>query len=89
MNKVFNMENRIKKQFVNSDFYTTAFLIAKGYKLIRIDKSDPHRFRFILEDREDRARLLEDFFNSKTEIEPRKFVSAVKELKSLMYSDAI
>jgi len=79
----------MKKQFINSDFYTTAFLIAKGYKLIRMDKSNPHRFRFILEDEKDRAKLLEDFFNSKTKIEPRKFVSAVKELKSLMYSDAI
>lgn len=80
------MENKIKKQFANSDFYTTVFLIIKDYKLIKIDKSS-RRFRFILEDRKDREKLLEDFFNHKALVEPRKFIAAIKELKSLMYGD--
>lgn len=78
----------MKKQFSNSDLYTTVFLIVNGYKLIKIDKSS-RRFRFILEDQKDREKLLENFFNYKTLIEPRKFISAIKELKSLMYSDAL
>lgn len=80
------MENEMKKQFENSDFYTTVFLIVNGYKLIKIDKSS-RRFRFILEDQKDRGKLLEDFFNCRTRIEPRKFIAAIKELKSLMYTD--
>ncbi len=78
----------MEKQFVNSDFYTTAFLIANDYKLIKIDKSS-RRFYFVLEDRARRMKLLEDFFNCKTLIEPRKFIAAIKELKSLMYTDAL
>ena len=81
------MENKMEKQFVNSDFYTTAFLLANGYKLIKIDKSTPRRFHFVLEDQAERMKLLEDFFNYKTLIEPRKFIASIKELKSLMYSD--
>lgn len=76
------------KQFVNSDFYTTAFLITRGYKLIKIDKSNSRRFRFVLEDQPGRTKLLEDFFNYKTLVEPRKFIASIKELKSSMYSDA-
>jgi len=83
------MENKLEKQFVNSDFYTTAFLIANGYRLIKIDKSSPRRFHFILEDQRGRMKLLEDFFNYKTLVEPRKFIASIKELKSLMYSDVL
>jgi len=83
------MENKMEKQFINSDFYTTAFLIANGYKLIKIDKSTIRRFNFILEDKEDRPKLLKDFFDYKTKIEPRKFIAAIKELKSFMYTDAL
>lgn len=79
----------MKKQFVNSDFYTTAFLIANGYKLIKIDRSSPKRFHFVLENQEGRVKLLEDFFNYKTLVEPRKFITVIKELKSLMYTDAL
>ena len=82
------MENKVEKQFINSDFYMTVFLIVNGYKLIKIDKSS-RRFRFDLEDQKDRGKLLEDFFNHKTLIEPRKFITAIKELKSLMYTDAL
>ena len=84
---IFNMENKMEKQFENSDFYTTVFLIVRGYKLIKIDKSS-RRFCFILKDQKDRGKLLEDFFNYKTVVEPRKFIAAIKELKSLMYTDA-
>lgn len=82
------MENKMEKQFANSDFYTTVFLIVNGYKLIKIDKSS-RRFRFILENRKNRTKLLEDFFNHKTLVEPRKFIATIKELKSLMYTDAL
>ena len=79
----------MEKQFANSDFYTTAFLIANNFKLIKVDKTDPRRFHFVLQDKECRTKLLEDFFNFKTVVEPRKFISAIKELKSVMYSDAL
>ena len=83
------MKKTMENQFITSDFYTAVFLLAKEYKLVGINKSDPRRFRFIFEDQEGRAKLLEGFFNGKAKVEPRKFVNAIKELKSLMYSDAI
>ena len=79
----------MEKQFINSDFYTTAFLLASGYRLIKIDKSSPRRFHFVLQDQTERMKLIEDFFNYKTLVEPRKFIASIKELKSLMYSDIL
>lgn len=79
----------MENQFITSDFYTAVFLLAKEYKLVGINKADPRRFRFVFEDQKSRAELLEDFFNGTTAVEPRSFITAIKELKSLMYSDAL
>ena len=76
-------------EFILSDFYSAVFLRSSGFNLIGINKSDPRRFNFIFEDRTDRIKLLDDFFAGRATTEPRQFVAAIKELKSLMYSDAL
>ena len=80
------MENQ---NFQTSDFYTAVFLLANEFKLIKIDKTDPRRFCFVFQDQENRVKLLEDYFNGNARIEPRQFVSSIKELKTLMYNDAL
>ena len=80
------MENQ---NFKTTDFYSAVFLLASGYKLIKIDKTNPRRFCFVFQDQENRAKLLEDFFNAKATVEPRQFISSIKELKTLMYNDAL
>lgn len=75
--------------FVTSDFYAAAFLLARGYKLFGINKADSRRFRFIFTDESDRAQLVSGFFAGLVEVNAKDFVSAIKELKSLMYNDAM
>ena len=77
------------QNFQTTDFYTAVFLLSSGFKLIGIDKSNPRRFGFVFTDQANRAKLLEDFFNGIARIEPRQFVSSIKELKTLMYNDAL
>lgn len=83
------IKNEKKNEFVLSDFYAAVFLRASGFDLIGINKSDPRRFNFIFVDKTKRVKLLDDFFAGRAMVEPRQFVAAVKELKSLMYSDAL
>ena len=75
--------------FITSDFYAAAFLTAKGYKLFGINKADSRRFRFIFNDEPDRAQLVSAYFAGLVEVNAKDFVSAIKELKSLMYNDAM
>ena len=77
------------QNFQITDFYTAVFLLANAFKLTEIDKSNPRRFGFVFQDQANRSKLLEDFFNGSAMIEPRQFVSAIKELKTLMYNDAL
>lgn len=75
--------------FVTSDFYAAAFLTAKGYKLFGINKADSRRFRFIFADEPERPQLVSGFFAGLVDVNAKEFVSAIKELKSLMYNDAM
>lgn len=75
--------------FITSDFYTAAFLLAGGYRLCGIDKADSRRFRFVFDDRPDRVQFVEGYFSGLVDVNAKDFVSAIKELKSLMYNDAL
>ena len=75
------------KQFINSDFYLSAFCLAKGLRLIDINRANPRRLLFIFDDKKNRQNLIEDFLFGRAKIEPKSFVSAIKELKSLIYSN--
>lgn len=76
-------------EFALSDFYAAVFLRSSGFGLLGINKSDPRRFAFIFKDKAGRIKLLDDFFAGRATVEPRQFTAAIKELKSLMYSDAL
>jgi hypothetical protein len=80
------MKNEKKQEFVSSDFYLAAFLRAKGFQLLNIEKKDPRRALFVFQNKGDRQSLIEDFMFGRTQVEPKSFVSAIKELKQLLYS---
>lgn len=72
--------------FTLSDFYLASFLRAKGFDLLTIERGNPHRASFVFKDEENRQSLVEDFLFGHASIEPKSFVSAIKELKQLLYS---
>ena len=74
------MKNSIQL-FKTSDFYTAAFLRAKGFELIGINRTDPDRVLFVFKDKEKRETLVQDFLFGRTQVEPKGFVS--QRLKSL------
>jgi len=81
------MKNEQNKQFTLSDFYLASFLRAKDFRLLNIIKDNPRRVLFVFEDTRDRQNLIEDFLYGRAFIEPKSFVSAIKELKQLLHSD--
>ena len=86
-----NMKNQPdnSNNFTTSDFYSAAFLLAKGYQLFGINKADSRRYRFIFADKLERPQLVGGFFAGLVEVNAKDFVTAIKELKSLMYNDAM
>jgi len=81
------MKNSNDKNLMFSDFYLSAFCLAKGIRLINIDRTNPRRALFIFDNKKDNQSLIEDFMFGRSKIEPKKFISAIKELKQLLYQD--
>lgn len=67
-----------------SDLYLSAFLKAKGMKLI--DKHQKgSKFFFIFNDRNDRKKLIQDFFNDGI-ISISAFKNALQDLKTMVFN---
>lgn len=81
------MKNKDTKKFTLSDFYLAAYLRAKNFQLLNTEKSDPRRVLFVFGDTKDRQNLVEDFLFGRATVEPKSFVSAIKELKQLLHAD--
>jgi len=80
------MDNANEKQFESSDFYISAFLLAKEVKLLDVNRENPRRLSFVFEDFEDRQKLIEDFLLGRGSVEPKRYASAIKELKDLIHA---
>ncbi len=79
----------IKKQetYSTTSFYLGAFLIARGAQLIGLNQTgDFTRRDFVFEDSPAREKLVNEYnFNQEAEVNVRDFVSAIRQLKSLLH----
>ena len=70
--------------YATSDLYMSAFLKAKGMKLID-NKRTGQKFVFIFEDRNDRKELISEFFNDGL-VSITAFKNAIQDLKTLVFN---
>lgn len=77
----------MEQKYKTKNFYLTAFLIAKGFELQGVDRTDgPNRIDFIFEKSDKLYRMAEIFrFHEQTEIDAQLFIRALKKLKSYIY----
>lgn len=70
----------------NSDLYCSAFLIASGYP----PQSHTNQFgiiTFSFVKSEEVEKLLDNYYSLQGSVNPSQFVSAIKNLKSIIYKD--
>ena len=75
-----------ENEFSSPDFYVSAFLLAKGYKLTRTQSDGSGRVFFVFADDEDRKDLLRAFLYGKAQVECQAFINAIKSLKQVIHS---
>jgi len=71
--------------FVTSDLYLSAFLKARGIKLIDQIRDDNKKIRFVFEDRKDRKRLIQEYFNNGS-VNITDFKNALQDLKTIVFN---
>lgn len=81
------MVSFMNNEYQTSDFYIAAYLKASDIVLLRTDRSNPQKVLFVFTDSKDRQVLTEDFLFGRALTDPRKFISAIKELKQLLYNN--
>lgn len=92
------MENSLQtdeRYFKTSSFYTAAFLYSKDCELINVDKTiNPKRAQFVFLNNP-QLDILVDIFNFAKDLEPglqvnvRTFITAIKNLKTLLYQQEV
>ena len=75
---------RETKTYASTDFYLSAYLKAKGLRLLDVER-DGRRATFIFEDREDRKDWIKSFYNDGT-VEINAFKNAIQDLKAATYN---
>ena len=68
--------------YSTNDFYLSAYLKAKGFKLANVER-DGRRSTFIFEDRQDREDLIRDFYNDPF---VNNFTHAIRDLKATVFT---
>lgn len=83
----------MSNEYATKDLYASAYLLIKGYELIRVKKLPPksfdrrNQFEFIFESTPTLSNDVSQFFARAVLIEPMEYVSAMKELKTIMYDE--
>ncbi|MFH0763478.1 MAG: DUF5659 domain-containing protein [Candidatus Omnitrophota bacterium] len=72
------------KTYAISDFYLSAYLKAKGLKLLSTEK-EGRRTTFVFEDTEERRALVLAFYNN-GEVSVNAFKNAIQDLKAIIYN---
>lgn len=79
------IKSREPTRYETADFYAACFLRCIGYDLAGVRREGKRVF-FVFEDRPERSRDLMAFFSDKVAVKPLRFVSAIKDMKALLYS---
>lgn len=78
----YTMEN----YFTTTDFLICTILIYFGHELQEIDKSNPSRCVFHILKKKETEKILNDLFNNKILVEPKRFFAVQKDLKQRIYN---
>lgn len=79
MNKIMRT-----KTYALTDFYLSAYLKAKGLKLLDVERNG-RRATFIFEDRNDRKELIKSFYNNGM-VQINAFKNAIQDLKAATFN---
>lgn len=77
-----------KTNYTTSDIYLAAYLIYKGHSVTQLEEIKPKKYVFVLDKEKTGLDIdITDFYQRRATIEPMEYVTALKQLKSLVYNE--
>lgn len=83
-----NNVSREEQIFTTQDIQLTASLYALGANLLRVDRTDPARCAFVLENSPSLAKAVEAYWRRQLSIEPQTLLGAFKAVKTRLYDES-
>ena len=77
--------NKTENVFRTQDLYLASFLMARGLKLIKVEKAGLVA-TFIFENKEQMDGLVTSFFNSNEMVNANRLICSLRDLKSLLHN---
>ena len=74
-----------RKKFQTKDLYLASFLLVRGARLERVDRSNPRRVQF--EFRGVDPALIAAYWRGEAQVAALPFVEAIRRVKSLIFKD--
>lgn len=75
----------VESSFVTSDLYLSAFLKARGMKLIDQNRDDHRKIHFVFEDCKERKQLIQEYFNNGS-VNITDFKNCLQDLKTIVFN---
>lgn len=72
--------------YKTKDLHEAAFLLAKGIRLIELEKDAGFSW-FVFEERDASLKLANDYYNNKATIKGKLYADCLKTLKDRLYAD--
>ena len=73
--------------FATTDLGIAAALLTADFELLNLDKSDPHKVKFVFSRGDGITKVADDFWSNRLEQKVRSFWDNVKVLKNRLYSN--
>lgn len=74
-------------EYRSRDFYISASLLAKGTRLIRLDKESENTYLFVFYiSPEEAKKLIQDHWNKQLMVASRDLIEAINELKTRLHN---
>ncbi|MBI2600471.1 hypothetical protein HYW42_00805 [Candidatus Daviesbacteria bacterium] len=81
------MNDNQNKTFATDNFQLACYLVSEAIPLLSLDKTNPKRVVFILEESDKRRALTQKYLSYMAETEVHRIFSAQKDLKQMIYQN--
>lgn len=78
----------INQEFSTFDLGLASVLVTFGYQLLKLEKSNPKKVKFIFKREKDIEQIISDYWDDKLQLPAQTLLNNQKLLKNRIYSDA-
>ena len=78
----------MNQNFSTYDLGLATVLVTLGYRLLKLDKTDPKKVKFVFKEEKDIKQVLTGYWNDEIKLPAQTLFNNQKMLKNRIYSDA-